>query len=43
MDVVLLANKENIERKVIGVEASDLADKLSNAVRDGINAFIPKG
>ena len=43
MDVVLLANKEKIERKVIGIEASELADKLSGAVRDGINAFIPKG
>lgn len=39
MDVVLLANKEKIERKVIAIEASDLADKLTGAIRDGINAF----
>lgn len=40
MDVVLLANKEKIERKVVGVEASELADKLSGAVRDGISAIF---
>lgn len=42
MDVVLLANKEKIERKVIAVEASDLADKLTGAIRDGINSFAKR-
>lgn len=39
MDVVLLANKEKIERKVIGIEASDLADKLTGAIKEGIESF----
>lgn len=40
MDTVLLANKEKIERKVTGIEAADLADKIGGALQQGFAAIV---